>query len=215
MTQLELEAGETDLVIRPDQAGREYVVRVLSGEVSFGHDERYARRNARYVSGDEGVLKNLVGEQSSKLFVHAHRNSEIEIDTNTFLFDLFSSRTSERPEDKAVRQGEVRNFSLLSLVDSNQETRQPIVSSLDTDIAVETVSWMYVASATPSDTLNVNASLYVDDDRIIGFNPSEGLIRNIKPPIRANEGDPIELEVFNDDDQDIEFELNIQAREIS
>lgn len=97
MATIELTDGETERIIPGDQAGREYVVTVTRGEVSFGHEKRYADQGRRYYAGDDGVLKQLGGRA---IFAHGHSDSEIEIDTDGFLFDLFSNTASRRPSDE-------------------------------------------------------------------------------------------------------------------
>lgn len=104
----EIAEGETVELIpghNDPQARREYVTKVVKGEISLSHSEQYAKEGARYTAGDEGHLKNLKGKA---IHAYAHEGPAIvEMDTDAFLFDLFGTRTAERPNDKATRQNDL------------------------------------------------------------------------------------------------------------
>lgn len=108
MTTTEIPEGETvELVPGHDdeQANREYVVHIRKGTVSLSHSAQYAHDGSRYGRGDEGHLKNLNGKA---LFAHSHDGpAVVEMDTDTFLFDLFGTKTVERPNDQATRDNDL------------------------------------------------------------------------------------------------------------
>lgn len=105
----EIETGETIELIpgQDEQSRRDYVAHVRKGEVSFSHSQQYARDGPRYRTGDEGHLKQLNNEP---IYVYAHEEAVIEIDTDNFLFDLFGTRAVERPNDKAAKEQEVNGY---------------------------------------------------------------------------------------------------------
>ena len=109
MPLIELEAGETERVIQSDQSRREYILKVLSGVVSIGHTERYASEGQKYQKGDEGELVNLQNpEQRNHIWLHAHKDAKVEIDTSNFLFRLFGTRRAERPVDEATADSRIQ-----------------------------------------------------------------------------------------------------------
>lgn len=108
MTTTEIQEGETvELVPGHDdeQANREYMLHIRKGSVSLSHSAQYVQDGTRYSQGDEGHLKNLNGQA---LFAYSHDGpAVVEMDTDTFLFDLFGTKTVERPNDQATRDNDL------------------------------------------------------------------------------------------------------------